>query len=161
VPRKVRQGVFFTREVVDRWQRWYGLPFRALLDLAEGRATQLSLVRTMVDPWTARQWPPLGSPALLHAFDLADQSLTPVASEATLCLKREGDLGGLLIHFEADLAEGLRITTAANCVDRRNHWRTPLWLLPTILEVKGGMTISTRSGFRNLSSTFEILLDQT
>ena len=94
VPEKVRQGTFFTAEVLERWQRWYGLPFRPLLDPGAAGVTQVSLVRTFVHPWTARQWPQLGPPALLQAFDFAVQSLTPSASEATLCLEREGVLGG-------------------------------------------------------------------
>jgi precorrin-6B methylase 2 len=161
VPEKVRQAAFFTPEVLDRWQRWYGLPFRTLLDPGDGGATQVDLVRTFVDPWTARRWPLLGPPALLQVFDLAVQSLTPFASAATLCLEREGDLGGLLVYFEADLAEGVSITTEPSCVNRRNHWRIPLWLLPSILEVHSGMKLSARSGFRNWSSTFEILLDRS
>ena len=161
VPEKVRQRAFFTPEVLDRWQRWYGLPFRALLHQEDTGATEVSLVRTFVDPWTARHWPLLGPPALLHVFDLAAQSLTPFVTAATLCLEREGDLGGLLVYFEADLAEGIRITTQPTCVDRRNHWRIPLWLLPSILEVHGGMKLSARSGFRAWRSTFEILPDRS
>jgi precorrin-6B methylase 2 len=161
VPQKVRQKAFFTPEVLDRWQRWYGLPFLALRPQEHSGPTQVSLVRTFVDPWTARNWPPLGPPALLNVFDLAAQSLTPFATTAKLCLEREGDLGGLLVYFEADLAEGIGITTQPTCVDRRNHWRIPLWLLPSTLEVHGGLKLSARSGFRNWSSTFEILLDRS
>jgi precorrin-6B methylase 2 len=162
VPEKVRQSTFFTPEVLERWQRWYGLRFRPLLDPgAAGVVTQVSLVRTFVKPWTARQWRQLGPPALLQAFDFAIQCFTPSSSEATLCLEREGVLGGLLIYFEADLAEGVRITTQPSCVDRRNYWRSPLWLLPSILEVRGGMKLLARTGFRSLSSTFELLLDRS
>jgi precorrin-6B methylase 2 len=160
VPKKVRERAFFTPEVVDRWQRWYGVPFCALLDPADVGATQVSLVRMFVDPWTARRWPLLGPPVLLQAFDLAVQYLTPLTSEATLVLEREGELGGLLVHFEADLAAAVRITTEPACVSRRNHWRTPLWLLPSILKMHGGVTLSARLGFRNWNSTFEILRDQ-
>jgi precorrin-6B methylase 2 len=160
VPAKVRQGAFFTPEVLNRWQRWYGLPFRALLDPAGSGMTQVSLVRTFVDPWTARNWPQLGPPALIQAFDLASQSLTPFASEATLRLEREGDLGGLLVYFEADLADGVRLTTEPTRVERRNHWRIPMWLLPSIIKVHGGMKLLARSSFRDWSSTFKIFLDR-
>ncbi len=161
VPQKLRQRAFFTPETLDRWQHWYGLPFRALLHQGDTGATQVNLVRTFVDPWTARHWPVLGPPALLHAFDLAAQSLTPLATTATLCLEREGDLGGLLVYFEADLDEGIRITTQPACVDSRNHWRIPLWLLPSTIKVHGGLKLSARSGFRNWTSTFEILFDRS
>jgi precorrin-6B methylase 2 len=160
VPERNRQRAFFTAEVLDRWQRWYGLPFQALLDPGDADNTRLSLQRTLVDPWTARRWPVLGPPALLHAFDLTVQSLTPFVSAMTLCLEQEGDLGGLLVYFEADLAEGVRITTEPTGVERRNHWRIPLWLLPSILQAHRGMRLSARSGFRNGSSTFEVLLNR-
>ena len=159
VPEKVRQSTFFTSEVLERWQRWYGVPFRALLDRQDLNATQVSLMRTFVNPWTARYWPLLGPPALLYDFDLTAQSLQPLASEATSCLQREGALGGFLWHFEADLADGVMITTAANRVDRRNCWRMPLWLLPSIRQLNAGRELSLRSGFRNWSPTFQIRID--
>jgi precorrin-6B methylase 2 len=161
VPEKVRQQTFFTPEVLERWQRWYGLPFGALLDPGDVGATQINLLRTFVNPWAVRRWPLLGRPALLHAFDLAAQPLTPFASDATLCLEREGDLGGLLVHFEADLAADVRIATEPTSVDRRNHWRIPLWLLPTILKVHRDMRLAVRSGSRNWNSTFDLILDES
>ena len=157
VPEKVRQQAFFTPEVCDRWQRWYGLPFRALLHSREGGTKELNLVRTFVKPWAVRRWPLLGRPALLHAFDLAARPLTPFASDATLCFEREGDLGGLLVHFEADLAADVRITTEPTSVDRRISWRIPLWLLPSILKVQPDMRLAARSGFREWTSTFDLI----
>jgi precorrin-6B methylase 2 len=158
VPTNVRQKAFFTPENLDRFQRWYSLPFNSLLESGDLNATQPSLVRTFVNPWTARRWPLLSRPALLHEFDLAVQFLTPSTSEATLYLEREGDLGGMLVHFEADLAAGVRITTEPSCADKRIHWRSPLWLLPSILRVHNGSRLSARYGFRNWSSDFEISL---
>ena len=159
VPEKFRRKAFFTPEVLDRWQRWYGLPFRALLDPRDPLASQVSLIQAFVDPWTTRRWPALGPPALLQAFDLAAvQPLPAFASETTLCLEREGNLGGVLVHFEADLADGIRITTDPSCVTKSNHWRIPLWLLPTVLEVQLGEKLSARSGVGR-KSTFEILVN--
>jgi hypothetical protein len=156
VPERFRRKVFFTPELLDRWQRWYGLPFRGLLDPIDPLASQSRLVRTFVNPWSARRWPTLGPPAHLQAFDLAVQSHPPFESETTLYLQREGNLGGFLIHFEAVLAEGISITTEPRCVDRSNHWRSPLWLLPSVLKVKPGEKLLARSGWSR-TSTFEIV----
>jgi len=158
VPEKVRQRALFTPKALKRWQAWYGLPFGALLSPVDANATSVTLVRTFVDPWSTRRWPLLGPPTLLNSFDLSVQSFTPFATRATLCVERKGDLGGILIYFEADLTEGVRITTQPTCVDRRNHWRVPLWLLPSNLEVHRGGTLTVHSGLRNWSSTFEIVL---
>jgi hypothetical protein len=157
VPEKVRQEALFTPEVLERWQSWYGLPFRALVDSGDAGAPQLSLVRTFVDPWATRCWSVLGPPTRVQVFDLAVQSLTPFTSTATLSLDSAGDLGGILIYFEADLAEGVRISTEPTCVHRSNHWRIPLWLCPSIVKVHSGMKLMTRSGFSNWSSTYEII----
>ena len=90
----------------------------------------MGLVRTLVNPWTARHWPLLGPPAPLYTFDLAVQSLPPTESEVTLSLDYEGELGGLITHFEADLADGVSITTQPTRVDKRNHWRPPCGCCP-------------------------------
>jgi hypothetical protein len=56
--------------------------------------TQVRLMRTFVHPWTAHHW-----------SQLAPQPLS------TLCLEHEGVLGGLLLSFDVNLAEGVRIIT--------------------------------------------------
>jgi hypothetical protein len=114
-----------------------------------------------VDPWTTRRWPALGPPALLQAFDLTvAQNLPAFASETTLYLEREGNLGGVLVHFEADLTEGIRITTDPSCVTKSNHWRIPLWLLPSVLKVQPGEKLLARSRVGR-RSTFEILMNHS
>src|SRR5262249_26963941 len=118
--------------------------------------SQFSLIRGFVDPWTIRGWRTLGPPALLHAFDLAVQSLPSLETETTIQIEREGNLGGFLVHFDADLAEGIRITTEPSSVQRSNHWRAPLWLLPSVITVQPGELLTARSGLRG-RPTFEIL----
>ena len=144
---------------MDRWQRWYGLPFRALLDQRDPLASQVGLIRALVDPWNARRWPTLGPPVVLHAFDLAVELPPTFASETTLYMEREGTLGGLLVRFEADLAEGIHITTESRHVARSNHWRIPLWLLPSVLKVQPDEKLSAHSGLGR-KSTFEIRVNQ-
>jgi hypothetical protein len=161
VPKKVRQATFFTPEVLDRWTRWYGVPLHGLVDHRDAGKTHDNLVRAFVHPWTARRWPVLGPRIALNAFDLAAQPLAPLASETTLVIERDGELGGLLVHFEADLAEGIQITTESSRVDRRTCWRSPLWLLPSVLEVPVGAKLTTRTGFRNWDSTVEIVANQS
>jgi precorrin-6B methylase 2 len=162
VPENVRQKTLFTKAALNRWQRWYGLPFRALIDdMKDIGGTHIRLAPAFVDPWKARRWTPLGQPALLHAFDLTNESLPPIGSRVPLCLQREGCLGGFLVHFEADLAEGLCLGTWPTRVERRNHWRSPLWLLPTVHKVHAGMKLSACSGFKNWYSSFEIRINKS
>ena len=76
VPNKVRQRVLFTAEVLNRWQRWYGLPFRALLDTENAASMRVSLIRSRVNAWSARDWSVLGQAAILHDFDLKGTSIS-------------------------------------------------------------------------------------
>jgi hypothetical protein len=159
VPPKFREKIFFTPEVLDRWQRWYGLPFRALLDQGSLDTAPITLVRAFVDPWNARNWSRLGESALLHNFHLAAKTLPAICSEATVSLNGEGELGGFLIHFEAELAQAVGITTKADCVNRRNHWMVPLWLLPSPVKLHTIKSLRIRSGFQDWSSTLELRMD--
>ena len=156
VPEMLRRRVFFTPEILDRWQRWYSLPFGTLLDPPNSVADRIGLVGTLVNPWTARRWMTLSAPTLLQNYDLASVSVPSTASETTLSLQRKGDLGGFLIHFEADLSQGIRISTEPRLVAKSNHWAVPLWLLPSVLEVEPGKQILARAEL-GTNPTFEIL----
>ena len=160
VPERIRRMFFFTPELLHRWQRWYGLPFPVLLDPKDPLASDVRLFRVFVNPWTARRWTTLGAPALLQTFDLAVSSLTAFEFEARLRLGDHGRLGGFLVHFEADLAEGIRISTEPSCVDKSNHWRIPLWLLPSILKVRAGEKLLARIALGRMP-TFEMRVDRS
>jgi len=160
VPERIRRMFFFTPELLHRWQRWYGLPFPALLDPKDPLASDVRLIRVFVNPWTARRWTTLGAPALLQTFDLAVSFLPAFELETRLHLADQGKLGGFLVYFEADLAEGIRISTKPSCVDKRNHWRIPLWLLPSVLKVRAGEKLLARIALGRIP-TFEMRVDRS
>lgn len=142
VPEAIRRKTFFTPMFLEHWERWYSLPLTALRESAAG------LRRTSVNPWDARAWPTLAKPCLLHDLPLADTP-SPLVCEASLRFARSGALGGLLIHFEAQLAEGIFLSTEASRVNRRNHWKSLLWLLQENQTVRRGADLSLRSEVRN------------
>ncbi len=155
VPDKVRQGAFFTPEVLARWERWYGLPFPALLH--DGAEASSNCRRLFLNPWKARPWPTLSAPAELHAFDLARLPDQDPATECPIACTRAGTLGGFLVHFEATLGEGVQITTEASRIVRRNHWRSPLWLLHRPRTVVPGEQLRVRSEYRNGRASLALL----
>lgn len=142
VPGKIRQKTFFTPETLDRWERWYGLPLAAL------RESEAGLQRTYVNPWDARAWTALAKPTLLHDLPLAEPQSSLVC-EASLRFVRAGSLGGLLIHFEADLADDVSLSTEATRVNRRNHWKSPLWLFRVLRHVQRGDALALHTEVRN------------
>ncbi|MBL0210388.1 MAG: 50S ribosomal protein L11 methyltransferase [Holophagaceae bacterium] len=152
VPEPRRQDLFFTPENLERWERWYGLPLAAL------RGSEAGFQRAYVNPWEARAWPVLAEPMLLHDLPLADAPPSP-SCEVDLRFARSGNLGGLLVHFEADLAEGISLSTAAAQVTRRNHWKTPLWLFREPRRVRRGGRLALRSEVRN--GTMELGVDES
>jgi protein arginine N-methyltransferase 1 len=130
VPEEVRGRVILTPDLLRRWERRYRLPFRALAAPVARQGHEVALTRLQINPWIARHWPVLGPPVVLLSIDLAAPLPLPSETEAPLVFDREGPLGGFLIHFEADLAPGLRLSTDARTVERSNHWRSILWILP-------------------------------
>ena len=147
--------IHFTAEVLERWQRWYGLPFRPLLDPGAAGVTQVSLVRTFVQPWTARQWPHVGPPgpspglrlrrSIFYAFCLGSDAVSGAR-------RRPGRRSSSTSRRTSPRASASPRSQAASTGETIGG--VPLWLLPSILEVRGGMKLLARSGFRNWSSTF-------
>jgi hypothetical protein len=89
VPAKVRQDAFFTPEALERWGRWYGLPFPALLDPG-AEAAQVGLVCKFVQPWTARNWPQLGPPVLLQSAGPSAARCSSISCLTTPCPRYAG-----------------------------------------------------------------------
>lgn len=147
VPEAVRQRTFFTPELLARWERWYGLSFPALLG-GEGPG-QAPCRRIFLNPWQARRWPTLATPRELHAFDLADLPRQDPAADVDVAIAQGGSLGAFLVHFEATLSEGVAISTEASRITRRNHWRSPLWLLAQPRRVAPGEELRVRSEFHH------------
>jgi precorrin-6B methylase 2 len=155
VPEAVRQRAFFTPDLLVRWERWYGLPFPALQDGGEAAAGPCR--RIFLNPWQARRWPALAAPAELHDLDLANLPHQDPAADVDVTIAQAGRLDAFLVHFEATLSEDVVITTQASRSTRRNHWRSPLWLLPQPRPVQAGDELRVRAGFHHGRASFALL----
>ncbi len=139
VPERVAGRFCFRRTLLEAWEARYGLPLRALEAPPAGREGAWPLERQFVLPQEARGWKALGPSFPLTTLDLADPALARSAAVADFEVDRPGRLGGLLEHWEARLAPGLELSTSRFKVDRWNHWKNLLWLLPEPLRIPRGL----------------------
>ena len=134
IPEQEIANFAFTQSSLMQWQQWYdGISFHPLLE-----ACRSYLLRSFVNPWSIRDWPRLGKPALLYECDLSTVETGIIDSETRLQAECAGHLSGLLMFFEAQLSPNLILSTDPAIVEAHNHWLSPLWIAADPVAVRSG-----------------------
>jgi len=130
VPTLMLERLTFTAENTARWTLAYGVDFSSLADpVHEGWA------RALIRDADARTLLQLSEPRELWRIDLANPSLTHASRQRTEIV-RAGNVGGVLVYFEATLSKITSISTAPH-TSTGSHWQTTLWHGPAALRSKG------------------------
>jgi hypothetical protein len=129
----------FTTEGLTRWRTAYGFDFNPLVPSER-------YVRGIRVPMaTARTWRRLAPPTRLVDVDLG--SVTSATFEAVhrVGAVEGGQLDGAVLHFTAELAPGISLSTDPMGDDGHRHWWNVLSLRP-LAQVAGGQTIELSYG---------------
>ena len=132
VPDRLSRRYLFTPEVLEAWRSWYGIDFGAL---ARSAPSSLSFP---ISPSKLRGCA-LADPVLVAAADLHTERNSAVAADRDFVATVPGKLNGVMIHFELELAPGIRLSTHPDRVDRRCHWANRVWVLPEPLPLEPGL----------------------
>lgn len=125
------EGTWVTDGELATWRQHYHADFAPLRRLNEVVPTV-----TLSSQKGARYFRFLGAPALLLDLDLTDIRSTQVDAQAQVSITQAGRLHGAMIHFEADLAPGLTLTTALDAAQRPDCWGNPVWFCaPSVVRV--------------------------
>ncbi len=133
VPRQKLAENVFQQETLQEWRSRYGIDFAALANAARNRPR-----RFFINPHKSREWPALSTGVPLVEVDLKAipglvfRRSVPVTADAS------GELNGVLVYFEAELAPGIRLSTAPASVTADNHWYSPVWILADGLPLRAG-----------------------
>jgi hypothetical protein len=139
VPRTWAARHVFTQEAADAWREAYRLDFAPLVSAAASGATS-----HFVRPDAARGWPTLTEPLILCDIDLTAGATGAVDTEVVVSATGDGELNGLLVYFELEVAEGVTVSTSPLQANERCSWRIVLWTLPTPLLVAPGRLVRVR-----------------
>jgi protein arginine N-methyltransferase 1 len=94
-----------------------GIDFGPLADAA-ARAPRLGWFGTR----TMRDWPSLTAPVLMAERRFAAGQPALGALEAAAEAAAGGELSAVALHFEAELADGITLSTVPECAGADNHW---------------------------------------
>ena len=131
VPDMMIHRHLFTPRVLDAWRSWYGMDFTPL---GESAPASLSFAAS---PWKLRGRG-LAAPVLMATADLHAGEITTVTADSSFVATASGQVHGLLLYFDLELAPGVRLSTHPDRVEGNCHWRFPLWVLPKSLVLKSG-----------------------
>ena len=131
VPDRMIRRHLFTPEVLEAWRSWYGIDFGAL---ARSAPSSLSFP---VSP-SKLCGCALADPVLVATTDLPTKPSSPPAADREFVASVPGRLNGVMIHFELELAPGIRLSTHPDRADRRCNWAHRVWVLPEPLPLEPG-----------------------
>jgi protein arginine N-methyltransferase 1 len=123
IPHSVKQRRAFTPRTVGGWAASYGFDFSPLLS---GEWDSPSFT---ISPARARKWQTLSEP--VSVADIAFGEDRPPAHQRTIGVQatRDGRLDGVLLYFDLELAQGIRVTTEPSRASGDNHWSCQVWAL--------------------------------
>jgi hypothetical protein len=90
------------------------------------------------DTRTLRDWTPLTAPAVLAERRFAPAQPPPGPVEAETPATGDGALSAVGLHFEAELADGLSLSTVPEAAADDNHWSSLVRLLEPPIELRHG-----------------------
>ena len=131
VPDRMIRRHLFTPEVLEAWRSWYGIDFGAL---ARSAPSSLSF---LISPSKLRDCA-LADPVLVATTDLRAEHGSPLPADREFVASVSGRLDGVMIHFELELAPGIRLSTHPDRVDRHCSWAHRVWVLPEPLPLEPG-----------------------
>ena len=131
VPNMMIHRRLFTPKVLDAWRSWYGMDFTPLGEIAPA---SLSFAAS---PWKLRGRG-LAAPVLMATADLHAGEMTIVTADSSFVATASGQVHGLLLYCDLELAPGVRLSTHPDRVEETCHWRLPLRVLPKPLVLKSG-----------------------
>jgi hypothetical protein len=127
---------------LDDWRAWYGIDLSPLAASSDGRMSE-----SYVDPYEARGWPTLADPIVLIDVDLTTVTSPSIANRIGFHANADGDLNGILVYFEIDLGPTTSLSLHPARVASDNHWRCPLYAIPSALPVKAGELLEVTYGY--------------
>jgi predicted methyltransferase len=131
VPEGTLTDRMITAERAAVWSERYGFDLGALR--AEVRHLRGHRFRST----TCRRWHRLAPPQRLVSLDLATQPGATVEAEVTTAATTAGRLDGALVHFDAELAPGIVVSSNPDTARDDASWRNVLTLDPPV-EVETG-----------------------
>jgi protein arginine N-methyltransferase 1 len=108
---------------VDNWREWYDIDLSALMLLTPNPSRPL--VSRL--PTVSRSWVQLAPPQVLATVPTDGSVTTAVTGSAALRADAAGQLNGIMICFDAELADGIRLGNVPDRCDDGCHWQTPVW----------------------------------
>ena len=143
IPAELLASRLLTPAAVDRWRAWYAVDFGPLAETAGGLSHVL-----MLDPDSARSLPALAEPLLLADVDLATFEEVTIGSTVLSRASRSGELNGVVVFFELDLARSEVLTTDPNRTTNASSWRNPVWIFADPIALSEGDPFQISMSYR-------------
>jgi hypothetical protein len=142
LPDDERNALLPTPVNLQNWEEWYGIDARALRDVLLNRSCEVRLSHER-----GRRLTILTQPAVVADLDMANADSPVVNGSARVTGLAEGDIDAVMIHFEADLAPEITVSSQPD-VASAGHWGNPVFLMQQPVHVEPGVAVEIDYAYR-------------
>ncbi len=133
VPDAAYSRHFFTEASLGRWRESYGLDFSVFREVGKAHAGSM-----LIPSRETRKWPRFCEALEVAKVDLTIAEHDNLAAAVSFTAQRSGELNGVLIYFELDMAPGLIFSLHPDQATSTNSWANKVWLPAEGVQVKEG-----------------------
>lgn len=123
----------FSKEALSRWNRWYEFDFSPLQQMISDAPQSF-----FIKPQKAEHWVSISQPVMLAEIDFKSVKESMIDNNVQATAETTGEISGLLIYFELEIAPDVILSTHPQKADENNHWQSLIWAAPKPLFVKNG-----------------------
>ena len=133
VPDELLNKRLFTPELVRKWKGQYALDFSSYAETCSRQN-----YHTLINTYTAIDWPRLASPILVADIDLLSEPAEFLETRNAFEVTQSGTLSGILIFFELNLSKTVDFSIHPDEATPENSWASKLWIPGSPIQLREG-----------------------
>lgn len=155
IPTEHLQRRVFLAETAAKWQAWYGLDFSPLVEASQSQNHVMTR-----NTYEMRDWVALSEPVHLTSIDLKTSAVCKTSEVSTgrsgVRALRDGDVSGILVYFDADLSDHIRLSIHPENATPENSWSSHVFVPGRPVELREGDEFALKYRYAAVGSEFEI-----
>lgn len=136
IPEPIISKYFFRPGTASKWQKSYGFDFETFVEISKKQNHSANF-----NTFDSRDWQVITEPVLLFEIDLKNCPTGEIVSKNCVLVTNSGELNGIIVYFETDLAEGIGFSIHPEKSTPENSWSSKVWMAGTPLVLSAGELI--------------------
>ncbi len=152
VPESLLEEVLVNENLVAKWEGWYSVKLTPFQDLSSIKSHSYALNTNFTSDWKR-----ICDPIRIADINLLSPIDADIDKEFEIEAACDGDLSGIIIYFDAMLAEKNWFSNSPESTDTFNSWASHMWIPGAAKKMKKNERLRVRYSYNLRGSEFEFV----